>query len=157
MHGHTDAKYGRDPCVCVLYCSLGNGHGLSNFLDFCILNRVVEYENLIQRRLVIVVTSVTIWYDMAIQFNLLIDDPDNSHKFSYRHPLQKLARYVQKCRRERDEVSSDEVISMRKAKKVIRDAYINRIQQDAAVFKYLFTAKSLYMFRVYIAPIIRST
>ena len=58
---------------------------------------------------------------------------------------------------ERNEVSSDEVISIRKAKKVIRDAYINRIQQDAAVLRYLFTAKSLYMFRVSIAPIVRST
>jgi len=35
--------------------------------------------------------------------------------------------------------------------------YINKIQQDATVCRYLFTAKSLYMFRVYIAPIIRRT
>ena len=35
--------------------------------------------------------------------------------------------------------------------------YINKIQQDATVFRYLFTAKSLYVFRVSIAPIIRST
>jgi len=35
--------------------------------------------------------------------------------------------------------------------------YINKIQQDATVWRYLFTAKSLYMFRVYIASIIRST
>ena len=35
--------------------------------------------------------------------------------------------------------------------------YINKIQQDATVCRYLFTAKSLYMFRVSIAPIIRST
>ena len=35
--------------------------------------------------------------------------------------------------------------------------YINKIQQDATVCRYLFTAKSLYMFRMSIAPIIRST
>ena len=35
--------------------------------------------------------------------------------------------------------------------------YINKIQQDSIVYRYLFTAKSLYMFRVSIAPIIRST
>jgi len=35
--------------------------------------------------------------------------------------------------------------------------YINKIQQDATVYTYLFTAKSLYMFRVSITPIIRST
>jgi len=35
--------------------------------------------------------------------------------------------------------------------------YINKIQQDATVCRYLFTAKSLYMFRLSIAPIIRST
>ena len=35
--------------------------------------------------------------------------------------------------------------------------YINKIQQDATVCMYLFTAKSLYIFRVSIAPIIRST
>ena len=35
--------------------------------------------------------------------------------------------------------------------------YINKIQQDATVCRYLFTAKSLYMFRVSIAPINRST
>ena len=35
--------------------------------------------------------------------------------------------------------------------------YIHKIQQDATVYRYLFTAKSLYMFRVSIAPIIRST
>ena len=35
--------------------------------------------------------------------------------------------------------------------------YINKIQQDATVCRYLFTAKWLYMFRVSIAPIIRST
>ena len=34
---------------------------------------------------------------------------------------------------------------------------INKIQQDATVCRYLFTAKSLYMFQVSIAPIIRST
>ena len=33
----------------------------------------------------------------------------------------------------------------------------NKIQQDAIVCRYLFTAKSLYMSRVSIAPIIRST
>ena len=33
------------------------------------------------------------------------------------------------------------------------DRYINKIQQDATVRSYLFTAKSLYMFRVSIAPI----
>ena len=31
--------------------------------------------------------------------------------------------------------------------------YINKIQQDATVCRYLFTAKSLYMFRVSIIPI----
>ena len=36
-------------------------------------------------------------------------------------------------------------------------AYINKIQQDATVCRYLVTAKLLYMFRVSIAPIIRST
>jgi len=35
--------------------------------------------------------------------------------------------------------------------------YINKIQLDATVCRYLFTAKSLYMFRVSIAPIIRNT
>ena len=35
--------------------------------------------------------------------------------------------------------------------------YINKIQQDATVFRYLFTAKLFYMFRMSIAPIIRST
>ena len=35
--------------------------------------------------------------------------------------------------------------------------YINKIQQDATVCRYLFTAKLLYMFRASIAPIIRST
>jgi len=35
--------------------------------------------------------------------------------------------------------------------------YINKIQQDATVCRYLITAKSLYMFRVSIAPTIRST
>ena len=35
--------------------------------------------------------------------------------------------------------------------------YINKIQQDATVCRYLFTAKLLYMFRVSIVPIIRST
>ena len=35
--------------------------------------------------------------------------------------------------------------------------HINKIQQGATVCRYLFTAKSLYMFRVSIAPIIRST
>jgi len=35
--------------------------------------------------------------------------------------------------------------------------YINKIQEDATVCKYLFTRKSLYMFLVSIAPIIRST
>jgi len=34
---------------------------------------------------------------------------------------------------------------------------INKIQQDATVCRYLFTAKSLYMFRASIAPIVRST
>ena len=34
---------------------------------------------------------------------------------------------------------------------------INKIQQDATVCRYLFTANLLYMFRVSIAPIIRST
>ena len=35
--------------------------------------------------------------------------------------------------------------------------YINKIQQDATVCRYLFTAKLLYMFRASITPIIRST
>jgi len=35
--------------------------------------------------------------------------------------------------------------------------YINKIQQDATVCRYLFAAKLLYMFRVSIAPIIMST
>jgi len=35
--------------------------------------------------------------------------------------------------------------------------YINKIQQDATVCRYLFTAKSLYMFGASVAPIIRST
>jgi len=35
--------------------------------------------------------------------------------------------------------------------------YINKIQQDATVCRYLFTAKLLDMFRVPNAPIIRST
>jgi len=37
------------------------------------------------------------------------------------------------------------------------EAYINKIQQDAKVFRYLFTANLLYMFRVSIAPTIMST
>jgi len=36
------------------------------------------------------------------------------------------------------------------------DIYINKIQLDATVCRCIFTAKLLYMFRVYIAPIIRS-
>jgi len=36
-------------------------------------------------------------------------------------------------------------------------SYINKIQQDATVCRYIFTGKSLYIFRVSIAPIIRST
>jgi len=36
-------------------------------------------------------------------------------------------------------------------------SYINKIQQDATVYRYSLTAKSLYMFRVSIVPIIRST
>ena len=35
--------------------------------------------------------------------------------------------------------------------------YINKIQQDATVCRYLFTSNLLYMFRVSIAPIIKST
>jgi len=35
--------------------------------------------------------------------------------------------------------------------------YINKIQKDATIRRYLFTVKSLYIFRVSIAPIIRST
>jgi len=34
---------------------------------------------------------------------------------------------------------------------------VNKIQQDTTVCRYLFTAKSLYMFRMSTAPIIRST
>jgi len=37
------------------------------------------------------------------------------------------------------------------------NSIINKIQQDATVCRYLFTAKSLCMFRMSIAPIIRST
>jgi hypothetical protein len=36
-------------------------------------------------------------------------------------------------------------------------SYINKIQQDATECRYLFTAKSLYIFRVSVAHIIRST
>jgi len=39
----------------------------------------------------------------------------------------------------------------------LKEEHINKIQQDATVCRYLFTAKSLYTFRVSIAPIIRST
>jgi len=42
-------------------------------------------------------------------------------------------------------------------KENIRDDYVNKIQEDATVCRYLFTAELLYMFRVSIAPIIRST
>ena len=35
--------------------------------------------------------------------------------------------------------------------------YINKIQQDATVCRYWFTASLLYMFRASIAPIVRST
>jgi len=35
--------------------------------------------------------------------------------------------------------------------------HINKFQQDTTVCRYLFTAKLLYMFRVSIAPINRST
>ena len=35
--------------------------------------------------------------------------------------------------------------------------YINKIQQDATVCRYLFTAQLPYMFRASIAPVIRST
>jgi len=35
--------------------------------------------------------------------------------------------------------------------------YINKIQKGATVCRYLCTAKSLHVFRVSIAPIIRST
>ena len=41
--------------------------------------------------------------------------------------------------------------------RIIKALNINKIQQDATACRYLFTAKSLYMFRVSIAPIIRST
>ena len=36
-------------------------------------------------------------------------------------------------------------------------SYINKIQRDAKACRCLFTGKLLYMFRVYIAPIIRNT
>jgi len=36
-------------------------------------------------------------------------------------------------------------------------SYINKIQQDATVCRYIFSAKLIYMFRVSIVPIIRST
>jgi hypothetical protein len=39
----------------------------------------------------------------------------------------------------------------------VRRDYINKIQRDATVCRCLFTANLLYMFRVSIAPIIRST
>ena len=42
-------------------------------------------------------------------------------------------------------------------KATISFVVINKIQQDATVCRYLFTAKLRYMFRVSIAPIIRST
>ena len=35
--------------------------------------------------------------------------------------------------------------------------YVDKIQQDATVCRYLFTANILYAFRMFIAPIIRST
>ena len=38
-----------------------------------------------------------------------------------------------------------------------QNTYINKIQRDATVCRCLFTAKLLYMFRVSIAPIIRSS
>ena len=38
-----------------------------------------------------------------------------------------------------------------------QNIFINKIQQDARVCRYLFTASLLYMFQAYIAPIIRST
>ena len=41
--------------------------------------------------------------------------------------------------------------------KHLNPIYINQIQQDATVCRYLFTAKLLYVFRMSIAPIIRST
>ena len=34
----------------------------------------------------------------------------------------------------------------------VHRSYINKIQQDATVCRYLFTAKSLYVFWVFIAP-----
>ena len=39
----------------------------------------------------------------------------------------------------------------------VESTYINKIQQDATVCRYLFTAKLFYMFRTSIIPIIRST
>jgi hypothetical protein len=38
---------------------------------------------------------------------------------------------------------------------VFTSLHINKIQRDATVCRYLFTATLLYMFRVFIAPIIR--
>ena len=46
---------------------------------------------------------------------------------------------------------------LRKVMKLEDKIYINKIQQDATVSSYLFTEKLLYMFRVSIAPITRST
>ena len=40
---------------------------------------------------------------------------------------------------------------------VVRQLRVNKIQQDATVCRYLFIVKSLYKYRVSIAPIIRST
>ena len=40
---------------------------------------------------------------------------------------------------------------------VHRHSILNKIQQDATVYRYLFTVKLLYTFRVSIAPSIRST
>jgi len=41
--------------------------------------------------------------------------------------------------------------------KLLAQLYINKIQQDETVCRYLFTPNLLYMFRVSIAPFSRST
>ena len=48
-------------------------------------------------------------------------------------------------------------VSGMKMSKHVALIFINKIQQDTTVCGYLFTAKLLYMFRVSIIPVIRST
>ena len=49
------------------------------------------------------------------------------------------------------------IIDMKPDDQIPPYVYINKIQQDATLRRYLFAAKLLYMFRVSIAPNIRST